>query len=175
MLLNLFDFDGTLFRTPGREEGSRRYLEATGDHWPFEGWWGRGETLISPILPSPHPADFKIAWVHDAYQRCREEPGRTILMTGRPYKIKHIVENILEQYGLSFDKTYFRGQLKASDTFGFKKAALQIELAATEYDEIHIWEDRMEHVVLFKDLAQELKPKVSIHYVSDEEQGPSGI
>lgn len=166
--LNCFDFDGTLFRTPGREEGAKRYLEAKGEPWPFEGWWGRPESLWQPVLPYPYPANFMIEQVHEAYRHAKEAGERVILMTGRPYKIGDTVTKILHDHGLEFDRVYLRGQIKASDTFGFKKAALFLELEAVEYEEIEIWEDRMEHVSLFIEFGKEIKPWMNIHYVSDE-------
>ena len=43
MIAVIYDFDGTLFHSPDREKGEVAYLEATGELWPFDGWFGRIE------------------------------------------------------------------------------------------------------------------------------------
>ena len=50
--LQVYDFDGTLVNTPVPEVGMAQYLEATGVPWPFQGWWGRKESL--EVGPARH-------------------------------------------------------------------------------------------------------------------------
>ena len=47
----IYDFDGTIFNSPDREAGELAYLEATGNMFPFPGWWGRIESLMPPVIP----------------------------------------------------------------------------------------------------------------------------
>jgi hypothetical protein len=65
--LCIYDFDGTLVRTPGSEEGVKLFEELTGKQWEItdpqqalangypehfirRGWWGRAESLQHPVF-----------------------------------------------------------------------------------------------------------------------------
>jgi hypothetical protein len=55
-VLQIFDFDATLFDTPLPETGTIEYEEKTGMSWPHTGWWGRAESLMEPLSIYPGPA-----------------------------------------------------------------------------------------------------------------------
>jgi hypothetical protein len=55
-VLQIFDFDATLFDTPLPETGTLEYEEKTGKRWPFKGWWGCKESLMAPLEIHPGPA-----------------------------------------------------------------------------------------------------------------------
>jgi hypothetical protein len=155
----IYDFDGTLFRSPDREEGSRIYQQATGQPWPYQGWWGRAETLMPPIVPEVPGAAWFIDHVVKQQRADSADPKTTtILMTGRPNKIRERVKQILDSHGLRFDQYFFRGQRNSvgNDTFEIKANYIQ-DLITPDTTTIEIWEDRPEHVTEFWALAEKLK------------------
>jgi hypothetical protein len=102
--LDVFDFDGTLFRNPlDTPENRRKFEEHTGMPWLInkemsreltrkhkkfvgmrKGWYGRPETLEPPLVPSPAPAEMFITETVEAFHRSKADPeSQTLLMTGR--------------------------------------------------------------------------------------------
>jgi len=163
----VYDFDGTLFDSPGREKGEIAYLEGTGKLWPFSGWWGRIETLLPPIVPDPIPESMWIADTVAAYRadRAREDTN-CYLMTGRPAKTRRRVQEILDTQNISFDESYYRGmkgQPQFGDTIEIKLRLIRDEIIHPALEVLEIYEDRPEHTSRFCNEAKRWKLQVFIH------------
>ena len=157
MRIQVFDFDGTLVNTPGREEAEASYLAVTGKTWPFVGFYGRPESLIPPVFPEVPDQSFAIQEVAEVCRKGDYELG--ILMTGRPYKMRKRVLEICEYLGLLFEESYFRGQSdcdNSGDTFQFKKSVLN-KLLILGPKELTLWEDREDHYNQFFELFEEFR------------------
>lgn len=157
--LVIYDFDGTLFKSPDDKEGKEIYEEETGEPWPFKGWWGRNESLLPPIVPQKPDPHWYIQNVVSNQKKDSEDPNaKVVLMTGRPFQIKNRVMEILDHAGIRFDNTFFAGQsgTKGSGTFEIKSNNIKM-LLNNDFDLLEIWEDRPEHVEAFTDLGQQLK------------------
>lgn len=141
--ISIFDFDGTLMATPEPETGMKIYKEKTGKDWPFQGWWGRNESLdmdIFDIKPIP-------SVIVDYNKETVKPNTRVIMMTGRIPKNAEFVEKILNKYNITFDEYIYK---KASDTLSFKINKLEEMLRCySNLKEISMWEDRIEHVKAF--------------------------
>jgi hypothetical protein len=102
--LDIFDFDGTLFRSPtDTPENHKKYENVTGLPWLIDkdasrrlsrehgrfigmrrGWFGRAETLEPPLVPNPAPREWFIPEVVEAFQASKaNEKIITVIMTGR--------------------------------------------------------------------------------------------
>lgn len=157
--LVIYDFDGTLFKSPDDKEGKEIYEEETGEPWPFKGWWGRNESLLPPIVPQKPDPHWYIQDVVSNQKKDSEDPNaKVVLMTGRPFQIKNRVMEILDHAGIRFDNTFFAGQsgTKGSGTFEIKSNNIKM-LLNNDFDLLEIWEDRPEHVEAFTDLGSQLK------------------
>lgn len=174
----IYDFDGTLFRSPDREGGEVSYLEATGKLWPFDGWFGRIETLQAPVVPDPIPEAMFIDETIAAYRKDRADKGTwTILMTGRPSKkpFPQRIKEILLTKQIEFDEYYFRGMRglpHGSNTIDIKLDLIATRILHPKLEILEIWEDRPEHSSRFMDEARRWKSawkktleKVVIHDV----------
>jgi hypothetical protein len=153
----IYDWDNTLFNALSPDIGKQLYLEKTGQPWPFTGWWGRLETLLPPLVNEPITEDHFVA---DTLAALREDRKRDdtncYLMTGRPYKVKTRVLDILKIVQADFDGYYFRGgrnQSHLSDTLDIKLHIIANELIHPELNILEIWEDRDEHVIRFVEEA----------------------
>ena len=114
--LDLFDFDGTIFKNPlDTPENRKRYEDATGLPWIInkemsreltrkhkkfvgirKGWYGRPETLEPPLVPSPAPAELFISHVCEAFHASKaNQDSLTMLMTGRHAGIQNQVLRII--------------------------------------------------------------------------------
>lgn len=121
MNLNIFDFDGTLVRTPCDTADNRKlYLETTGIPWVIDkklarkltnklgrpigmrrGWFGRRETLEPPLVPDPTPPELLNQEVKEAYVNSKSnDDAITIILTGRHLGLKHQVFRILGDLGI---------------------------------------------------------------------------
>lgn len=114
--LQIFDFDGTLAKTPVDSHENKMFFEKqTGIPWvlsksqatqltkkhkkffgPRNGWWGRKETLEPPLVPDPAPKDLFVEHVCEAFHKSKAcEETVTIVMTGRHRGIANQVLRIL--------------------------------------------------------------------------------
>jgi hypothetical protein len=118
--LDVFDFDGTLFRTPlNTHENRRKYEKDKGIPWVIDkklarklsnklgyhvgmrrGWWGRKETLEPPIVPDPTPSEFFVQKTCEDFLRSKKSDSLTMMMTGRYLGLQHHVLRILGDGGL---------------------------------------------------------------------------
>jgi hypothetical protein len=161
----IYDFDGTLFKSPTREEALVIYekhcfdnaISFAGD-FPFTGWWGRPESLEYPTLPKDINPGLFLSHVIDAYRNDEQDDvTEVILMTGRPVKLKNRVLEICESNKLFFNRTFFTGQ---KGTVGSNTGEIKINFIENDILNDHkieffeIWEDRPEHVELFCEKAK---------------------
>lgn len=162
--LSIYDFDNTLFNSHYRETGELLYLEKTGNLWPFEGWYGRIETLLSPLVPDPIPDELWLQEIVDLFLEDKKDSDRlTVLMTGRPYKIRRRIQEILQSKSLEFDKEFYRGMKgqKGKDTIDIKLNIIAEELLHDSLKIIDIYEDRQEHLSKFMTAAKYWKSKLA--------------
>lgn len=153
----IYDFDGTLFLSPDRESGEVLYLEGTGSTWPYQGWWGRIESLMPPVVPDPIPHDLLVASTVEAYRKdCADTDTNLVLMTGRPFKARKRVQEILDHFDLKFHAYHYRGMKgqKGRDTLEIKLNIIESELLHPKLEILEIWEDRPEHTSAFLDHAK---------------------
>jgi len=113
--LHIFDFDGTLVKTPCDKPenhlvfekytgipwliNKNKSLELSSKHGKFigirRGWWGRKETLEPPLVPNPTPESFFITDPCQALLKSKADPDAiTVLMTGRHAGLKNQVLRI---------------------------------------------------------------------------------
>jgi hypothetical protein len=154
----IYDFDGTIFNSPDREKGELTYLEATGELFPYQGWWGRPETLLPPIVPEFPGEEWLIKETIENYKKdaLDQENTELILMTGRPYKNRKRIIAICNHFGLFFHKYYFRGMKgqKGRDTFEIKINIIKQDVIKERLTTLELWEDRQEHVSGFLNHAK---------------------
>jgi len=164
--LCVFDFDGTLFRSPEEPAG-----------WPAElGCWDMSpESLSLPYVPLRPPSQW---WVKltllDAHQAIRDPNAYTVLLTGRPDAVFHDrVHALLGQQGLGFDEVHLNPGVH---TLPWKTYRIQWLLRHADFSEVHAWEDKMEHldcwyetldVPLISTLVQELSQPTLVDYQED--------
>lgn len=182
--LAIFDFDGTLINTSTPENGKVLWEKEFLFEWPFNGWWGRPESLDSRIyfdkngsklieeLSKKLNADevemiiqkgfskniFKNELISDtisAHVENYDKPGiLTFMMTGRIPKLSKYVENILNNQNKLKFNDYYYNN--TSDTLSFKKDKIN-EFIKTypTINFIEMWDDRLEHISEFKGLGDE--------------------
>jgi hydroxymethylpyrimidine pyrophosphatase-like HAD family hydrolase len=160
--LSVFDFDGTLIKSP---EPTDKNKQMWADHygkeeWPYIGWWGRGETLDMDV--------WDMSLIPDTIKAYREEmknPNTMVIMlTGRLTKQGDLVRKILDKYGLKFDKYLFkRGGNTITDKLGQLNHILGTN---TSIKEVVMWDDRDAHIPKFEEWGNNLDGiDFTIHHV----------
>lgn len=147
--LHIFDFDGTCVYTMEPEVGKKIYLEKTGEMWPFNGWWGRPESLNTEIFHTTANS-----YVKGIYDRVKEDPNSVLMLaTGRTMKCKEGVEKILDLHGYKFSEIHFNN---SHNTLHFKLSLFKSLVERIEPIEVHIYDDRGEHVSSFREFVKNL-------------------
>ena len=146
----IFDFDGTLVDTPLPDPGKQDYERITGEKWPYQGWWGRRESLNMDVFDMPVLDD-----VIAEYNKAKAEPDTVVVMlTGRMIKLSTEVKKILDAKGLSFDEYHYNkgGRTDAA------KVGTMAELLK-KYPDVRVMEafdDRQEHFPTFQQWGDEM-------------------
>lgn len=137
--LHVFDFDGTLFKSPHRPKW-----------WPRQGWWGLTASLDPPCVPeNPNSKWWMGSTVSAAKKSISNSDVWAVVMTGRiEKKFRFRVSQLLRQRGLRFDGVYLN---PGGDTSTVKKKFIfQLLNKHPDIDAVHIWEDRhMDRYVSF--------------------------
>ncbi len=189
----IFDFDGTLIDTDTPESGKALWFEEFGFDWPFTGWWGRPESLdsriyfeknkdkLSPELYNKGMSkniftNVTISSTISDYdnettsnidgKKIKRSDTLTILLTGRHSGIGYLVGEILKDRKLTFDEYIYKTGNKETDEFK-KEILTQLANKYTGLQEMQIWEDRNDHIPVFKAWANQQPFKVIIHHVTD--------
>eukprot|EP00468_Gymnochlora_sp_CCMP2014_P010480 CAMPEP_0167763338 /NCGR_PEP_ID=MMETSP0110_2-20121227/13304_1 /TAXON_ID=629695 /ORGANISM="Gymnochlora sp., Strain CCMP2014" /LENGTH=977 /DNA_ID=CAMNT_0007650385 /DNA_START=352 /DNA_END=3285 /DNA_ORIENTATION=+ len=130
--LYIFDFDGTLFRTP-----------LPPPWWNFR-WWDNPDSLDPPTVPETPSADWWVKHVvEDAKAAIRDPNTIAVLMTGRKELLfRTRIEALLAQAGLDGLDWVFLGDDRYHTSATKCNQMRAILEANPSVDEIHIFEDR---------------------------------
>jgi len=133
--LAVFDFDGTLFDSPEKEEGMRIWSQKTGQQYPHQGWWGRRESLDGDI--------FDIKPFPKVLAQLRKEQAtpdtEVIILTSRREKLRPEIERILRENNVAVDDVILkRGNEGKGDVI------LRIENYNQDLKEIVVYDDFMD-------------------------------
>lgn len=147
--LSVFDFDGTLVDTPLPEEGKKIYKEKTGKDWPHAGWWGQPMSLDMQVFEMPTITNV----INDYKKEIQNSDTMIVMVTGRMVKLTDLVKDILNRHGLKFHEYHFnRG---GSTESAKKKTFDQILSQHPSIKEVSIYDDRSEHIGVFKTWGEE--------------------
>ena len=139
--LAIYDFDGTLFRSP-----EKPIDWSSGDRW-----WGDPASLSPPIVPENPGPEW---WNGSVAQRAKQDTGNpdtlSVLVTGRLAKrFTGRVRDLLAQAGLRFNHVFLS---PGGNTNTFKTKVIDQLLKDNHTIRgVDIWEDRVEHLRQYAD------------------------
>lgn len=138
MELHLYDFDGTLFRSPHPP-----------DTWSDKGgWWSDSISLSNPCVPVKPDAGWWNEGVVAAAKKSISNPEvLAVLCTGRQVQsfARYRVPELLHQKGLNFDAVYLKPSSGSTDSFK-KQVILKLLALYQDIQVVHIFEDRLHHL-----------------------------
>lgn len=146
MKLYIFDFDGTLANTPSPEFGKPEYKKITGTDWPYQGWWGRVESM----------SYFNIDLIEEQYKIAKEaleNNDYVYILTSRLPKFKEHIINICKKNNLDIPENNIL-------TKTIKEKGERIydicTLIHSDIDELFFYDDRQKEI----DSLNEWKNKI---------------
>ena len=148
--VSIYDFDGTLIKTPEPELGKKIWKEKTGEDYPHKGWWGKRESLDIDIFEHEPFADI----VSEFNKSKTESHTFTVLLTGRIIPLTNEVLAILNKYNLVFDDVVLTGDKRfqgdSNNTLSFKVNYLNsLQGQFPNLEQIEFFDDRREHHATF--------------------------
>ncbi|XP_047146565.1 uncharacterized protein LOC105843712 isoform X1 [Hydra vulgaris] len=170
--LYIFDFDGTLFHTPGPVDGRNAFTKLTGTRWPHKGWLSNVESLLHPLYIYPGPS------LQNYYEHKNKSCSLSILLTGRLERVRNGVLAVLNEHELTFSRV----MLKPEDG-GNGYRDTKVNLYKQEYvesllkelptvKELKFWDDREDNVKMIKSLSKKF-PNVNFFVYNVQEKQPS--
>ena len=162
--LEIFDFDWTLFRSPGPPRGV-----------PKKTFLHNPESLEPPHVPLRPGSEF---WIDEVVREMRAAQRRrgtmTVLITARREKTEDRILDLLRQQRLAPEFAFLRAASfqKDKDKVYFKrKKALWLLEEYPTIERIVLWEDEPEQIASLKDLAKRKRVKFEGNLVTE----PGGI
>jgi len=149
-ILYIFDFDGTLFRSPAKPA-----------LWKG-GWWGKQESLNPPCVPQVPDSDW---WISDVVGKAKEAQNNpktmSVMMTGRGAEaFSARIDELLSGVGLNFDQVLLSDSY---DTVAFKSGEIRKILEQTpSIMEVNIYDDRGSYIEQYKSLISEINPEIVV-------------
>lgn len=179
--LVIYDFDGTFFKSPDRQSGCQSYHDHHGTHFPYQGWWGRIETLLPPIVPvKPDASWFLHGTINQYRQDLRCPDSRIVLMTGRPKKFRNRVLELLSYQGVKFEENFFCDDHGSEGTGTWNIKANRLRgMLHNDLKVIEIWDDDPDKLEQWHKFVPELQDKlphlvkIQIHDAKVEGNQPS--
>ena len=157
--ISIFDFDGTLMRTPHPEEGKKEWETFHNEDYPHIGWWSKPESLDDAVF-NIEPIESTV----DDYIKEKENPNTLVIMlTGRlPHHHDQVVELLL-LHNIVFDEYHYK---ETGDTLGSKlHTIISLLNRYPNVSSIEMWEDREPHATSFEEWGKENDVNIEVNLV----------
>tara|TARA_S200002703_G_scaffold20906_2_gene17371 strand:- start:7782 stop:10652 length:2871 start_codon:yes stop_codon:yes gene_type:complete len=160
--ISIFDFDGTLMKTPDSKEGKKQWEEFYGKKYPHIGWWGKPESLDDAVFDI-QPIESTVS----DYKKETENPNTFVIMlTGRLPHQSSQVEELLALHNIYFKEYHYKSD---GDTLTSKLNTIKSLLNRfPQVKEIEMWEDREAHVIAFEEWGKENGVNIKVNYITDD-------
>ena len=158
--LHIFDFDGTLHRSPSPPQG----------YEDKEAWWSDAESLVPP-----HVTEGPEMWRREAVDAMRaamaDPDSYVVVMTGRNRALQDRIQEILESNGLKPDELITNPGI--GNTSGFKQEEMTYLLRQLpNVREVEFWEDREGDLKGYQRLGEKLGVRFTPKLVRNYQDKP---
>jgi hypothetical protein len=149
--LAFFDFDGCLADTPNPDFGKNHWGEHHKTTWPYQGWWGRVESMcLDAFKIKTHEPQ------HQAWTKLYNEGYKTFILTSRQPKFAPIIQSILIDNEIDIDDIFTmshnltKGERILKEVQGWIADGFQVE-------HVVFYDDRMKEIVSVQAVVNQLK------------------
>lgn len=158
--LHIFDFDQTLFQSPGPPPNLSKKERGK--------FWHDPSSLGGDLVPESPGPNWYIQHVVDAFRAAQQNPRvLTVVMTGRSEPLRNQVKKLLDHAGLKPDKLVLK-QEPGQSTKDYKTREMKRILQENpDIKKVHFHEDREHHLREFQEAAQDAGYRFVPHYVSE--------
>jgi hypothetical protein len=136
--LSVFDFDGTLFKSPDKPDG-------------YKGnWWIEAKSLNPPAVPKkPDDSFWNMDVVNAALEEIKDPKNCVILMTGRVDQFfEDRINELIKQKGLNFKHVWLNQFGRSTGEFKIEKIRMLLR-DNPSIKKIEMWEDEADKVELY--------------------------
>eukprot|EP00668_Euglena_longa_P032392 GGOE01041708.1.p1 GENE.GGOE01041708.1~~GGOE01041708.1.p1 ORF type:complete len:351 (+),score=59.15 GGOE01041708.1:45-1055(+) len=153
-LLDIYDFDGTLFKSPEPSEAIwGRRLCGQLKNSPKQnglGWYHHTASLEPPFVPADPPASWFVTQVFQAALESSHHPNQhAVLLTGRSTAHADRVRHICKAVGLEMAEYHLKPPDFVGGTLTFKRAVIRQLVDTYRPSKVRLWEDRPLHAEKF--------------------------
>ena len=148
-VLSIFDFDGTLFRSPSPSEALKAKYGPDITMPVFAGgmgWFQNVETLAAPYVPEKialNDDTWFIPATVEAYLAAKKDGHITAILTGREEYFRNRITQLTTDAGMVFDHIFLKPDAKGG-TVAFKLNVFAEMIAKYQPSQIVYYEDREE-------------------------------
>ena len=157
--LAVFDFDGTLINSPEKEEGKRFWSYKMSKPYPYEGWWGRPESLdleVFDIKPFP-------SVLNQLKKEIVLPNSYVMILTSRMEKLRPQVEAVLNKNDIHVDKV----DMKRAEGDKGKKVLRYVQ-QFPDLKVINVYEDRDTDIASYEAIRSQLPEGIEFNiYVAN--------
>lgn len=154
-----FDFDGTLINSPEKEEGKRFWSYKKNAPYPYDGWWGRPESLdleVFDIKPFP-------SVLSQLKKELITPNSYVIVLTSRMEKLRPQIEAVLEKNNIHVDKV----DMKRAEGDKGKKILRYVQ-EMPDLKTINVYEDRDTDIASYEAIRSQLPEGIEFNiYVAN--------
>lgn len=145
--LAVFDFDSTLVNTPKpTDKNIDMWCTENNSEWSGSDWWTNKNSLDTEIFDINLNRDV----IRDFFNNSKNKDCMVVMLTGRVNSLREPVIEILNNYGLDFDRYLFKRPNQL--THISKKVHMSKILDEFKtIKELEMWDDRTEHFNIFED------------------------
>jgi hypothetical protein len=153
--LNIYDFDGTLVNTPSIYEAFYYYKEVLNKPFPYDAkyWWHNPDALLGPLKSIVTPGFAMPKYMRDL----KQDNQMTIVLTAKSQECIASVLYYLELYtrNKNIKQVYCKPE-KTLDSYQYKTSVINdIITKYPSIEKVNMYDDRKEHVSLFKSWSKE--------------------
>lgn len=157
--ISIFDFDGTLMRTPHPEDGKKEWENFYDKDYPHIGWWSKPESLDDAVF-NIEPIE---STVTDYLKEMGDPNTLVIMLTGRlPHHHDQVIE-LLMTHNIVFDEYHYK---ETGDTLGSKlHTIISLLNKYPNVSSIEMWEDREPHATSFEKWGKDNGVSIEVNLV----------
>lgn len=157
--ISIFDFDGTLMRTPHPEDGKKEWENFYNKDYPHIGWWSKPESLDDAVF-NIEPIE---STVTDYLKEMGDPNTLVIMLTGRlPHHHDQVIE-LLMTHNIVFDEYHYK---ETGDTLGSKlHTIISLLNKYPNVSSIEMWEDREPHATSFEEWGKDNGVSIEVNLV----------
>lgn len=157
--LRIFDFDQTVFHSPGPSPDLTK--EQRGQ------FWHDPESLAGENVPRTPNENWYVEHVVEDFRRSQDNPDElTVVMTGRSEPLRERVEELLGHMGLEPDELVLKQKKEPTSDYKIREMLRLLE-ENPSVSRVDFYEDREHHLKEFQQAAEDAGYDFKPHYVPE--------